>query len=286
MNFVEKLHIKVHCTKLKEAQILPPKAMNGLSRLREELPQFNSIEDVDSFASFCKATGTKVSKKSFKAFELNPTQSHIDSDKVIDIVQNYTQSSPPAVQPIIVDKDGYITDGHHRWAALMYLNPNMELPCYQFNVKVKYLLGNKVPRWQDTIGDNVMESVDDDITDPKEIFDAIAKSVITNFAKNVKLFAKKDGSDLAVIDRSGKEYVVLKPVSKGAALAVWFPLSDTPEVKVFNHWQPEYAWRVLKSLNELSLELKDYWTDFQFAAKNRNEIAKLRNEFRAKMSIF
>lgn len=288
MNFVEKLHIKVHCRALQEAQILPPNYFNGLNRLREELPQFSSIEDVDSFAAFCKETGTRVSKKSFKVRDLNPTQSHIDSDKVISIVQNYTQTAPGAIQPIVIDKDGYVIDGHHRWAALMYINPNMEIPCYQFNVKVKYFLGNKVPRWQDTIGNDkkFVESLTDDIVEPEEIFSAMSTAVVGNFAKASKLFVKKSDKLLSVVDRAGNKYVFLRQVSKGASLEVWFPTSDTPEVKVFNHWQPEYAWKILKALNELTSELKEYWEDFQFAATNRNEINKLRNEFRSKMSNF
>lgn len=154
MNFIEKLQIKVHCTKLREALTLAPKSFSGLNRLREELPQFNGVADVDSFTAFCRATGTRVTKTTKRAHELNPTQSHIDTDKVIGIVQDWTQKAPAVMDPIVIDKDGYIIDGHHRWSALMYINPNMEMPCFQINVKVKHLLGNKVPRWQDTIGDN------------------------------------------------------------------------------------------------------------------------------------
>lgn len=286
MNLVEKYSIKIHCAKIQEAQILPPKYLSGLNRLREELPQFNSIDDVDSFSDFCKCSGTRVSKKFFKARELNPSQSHIDSDKVIDIVQDYTQSSPPIIQPLVVDKDGYIIDGHHRWSAIMYMNPNMEIPVYQFNVKIKRLLGNKVPRWQDTFGDSVMESFEGDLTDPEEIFKEISKSILVAFAKTAKLFAVKTGEGISVNDRAGKKYVYLKLVTKGAALLVNFPLSDTPETKVFNHWNPDYAPKILKALNTLSIELKDYWKDPAFAEENKAEIDKIRKQFRAEMSVF
>lgn len=139
---------------LAEAFVSVPKAQSGLGYLREQLPQLGKEDDFNSFSNFCKTFGTRISKKSFKARDLNPSQNEIDFDKVVNIVQDYTQTNPPAVQPIVVDKDGYIIDGHHRWAALMYMNPNMELPVYQFNVTIKHLLNNKVPRWQDTVGND------------------------------------------------------------------------------------------------------------------------------------
>lgn len=384
MNFIESLSIKVHCTKLREAQILPPKSFSGLNKLREELPQFSSIEDVNSFSDFCKCTGTRVSKKSFKAYKLNPSQSHVDSDKIISIVQDYTQSSPPVIDPIVIDRDGYIIDGHHRWAALMYVNPNMEIPCYQFNVKIKHLLGNKVPRWQDTIGDNITvesvnkgtqiysieidsdralerkfnvfmksigikygiqkgslgnntyapaysgyfigdedqvakiekfgktllghdetlriyvtkdsisglkesisgeSSLDDDITEPDEMFDAMTKNVIINYAKLVKLFVKRTGKLVSVVDRQGIRFIYLREVKKGVSLEVWFPGNSTPEVKVFNHWAPEYAWKIIKILNELKIELMDYWIS-PLSDEDIKNINALRVLYRQKMSIF
>lgn len=289
MNLIEKLLISIHCKTLAEADILPPKYATGLNRLREELPQFDSIEDVDSFASFCKSTGTRVSKKVRKAYELNPSQNHVDSDKIIDIVQNYAQSSPPVIQPIVIDKDGYIIDGHHRWAALMYMNPNMEIPVYQFNVKVNRLLRNKVPRWQDTIGDTVVESFDGDITDSAGMFEGIKTGVLNAVKKEAKLFSVKqiEGKKLVVLDRNGNTFIQLLVVSSTkVALSVFFPGSSTGEPKVFNHWNPSYGLRILKNILDVVAELKQYWDDPQLADMNRAEIAKIRKQYRTAMSKF
>lgn len=286
MNFIEKLQIKVYCTQLREAQIVPPKHLSGLNKLREELPQFKSIKDVDSFADFCKSTGTRVFKKSFRAHELNPSQSHIDSDKVIDIVQNYTQSNPPVMDPIVIDKDGYIIDGHHRWTAMMYMNPNAEIPVYQFNVKINRLIGNKVPRWQDTIGDNkITEGFEDDITDIDQVFLRITEDVLAKTAKVSGLFAKRMGPKVVVSDKKGNEFIRLQKM-KEVILSVIFPGdSSVGAVNTFNHWSPEYAPRILKTFNTLISELKDYQSS-ELSDEDKKNIAEVKQWYKKQMEMF
>lgn len=63
-----------------------------------------------------------VSPSSFKA-----TQSELDSDKVLSMVDNYKSGSFPdlTTHPILVSSDGFVGDGHHRWAACLLLGESM-----------------------------------------------------------------------------------------------------------------------------------------------------------------
>lgn len=148
----KQIHVKGFARTLVESYL--PKAEKSLGYTRDQLPQFNNQEELDSFIQLCKDCGTRVIEKTMLVRDLIPSQAGLDLDfsKVVDIVQDYTQKSPVVTTPIAVDRDGYIIDGHHRWTALMYINPNMEVPVVQFNNKIRSIVSNKVPRWQDTMG--------------------------------------------------------------------------------------------------------------------------------------
>lgn len=139
MKSFKEFDIKKHCKLLTEKQITPPNVSFGLNKLREELPQ---ITDVKNFADYCKSCGTRVTLRNIMASSLKPAQSHVEFEKVIELVKNINLEE---LQPIAIDRDGYIIDGHHRWTAVMYINPAFRIPCYQFNIKLKNLISRKVP---------------------------------------------------------------------------------------------------------------------------------------------
>lgn len=71
------------------------------------------------------------------------------SDLNVDKIKTLMNDNPEALaKPIIVSKDGYILDGHHRWAALLYKSPHTKIPAYRINVSIYELidLGNKFPK--------------------------------------------------------------------------------------------------------------------------------------------
>lgn len=143
MKTFEELDIKYTLNFLFESCVVPPNYQRGLNKLREELPQLKNLE---GFIDFCCSTGTRVIKRNMIARNLNPAQNVVDFDKVVNIVQDYTKSN--VIEPIAIDKDNYIIDGHHRWSALMYINPNTEIPVYQFNIKLKNLISRKITSYE------------------------------------------------------------------------------------------------------------------------------------------
>ncbi len=85
---------------------------------RSEMPQV----DLKSVEELLELSGIGYEKIDLDPFELKPTQSEIDDDKVSrmrdEIVYNTKTIEDKEFPPIIVSMDMMILDGHHRWAAV------------------------------------------------------------------------------------------------------------------------------------------------------------------------
>ena len=82
----------------------------GLKKRRHTMPQ---LSDFDAFVKDLKNEDIGMSDSSMKPSDLTPTQSNFNEDKVKSMVTEGNWKS----KPIIVSKDGYVIDGHHRWLA-------------------------------------------------------------------------------------------------------------------------------------------------------------------------
>ncbi len=83
----------------------------------DKLPK-NSKGEIDGTAAFTKHMedmGVKVEVKTVKASELKASQNELVGAKVAGMVNN--KNFDPAGEAIFVSRDGYVIDGHHRWAA-------------------------------------------------------------------------------------------------------------------------------------------------------------------------
>jgi len=84
--------------------------------------------EVDTEDIFLKHIGKKAKPKRVKVTSLKATQNQIVGNKVslfLNQLQNGDEDSEftkALKEPIIVSSDGYIIDGHHRWAALVALD--------------------------------------------------------------------------------------------------------------------------------------------------------------------
>jgi predicted kinase len=90
---------------------------------------------------------------------LLPTQSQIWLEKLIATIVQLgvpTSSSPIAKAPIIVSKEGYILDGHHRFGQAMLANPTLGLRALFVPLDIKTLL--RIGRsYGEAIGNKVKE---------------------------------------------------------------------------------------------------------------------------------
>tara|TARA_Y100001973_G_C5199312_1_gene336483 strand:- start:1915 stop:3033 length:1119 start_codon:yes stop_codon:yes gene_type:complete len=88
-----------------------PNLDHGKNKRRYAMPQ---IEDNDKYLNWLKKEhDISSSKKKVKTIKLFPTQKEFNSEKIDKIIE----SKGYIGKPILVSKDFYILDGHHRWAA-------------------------------------------------------------------------------------------------------------------------------------------------------------------------
>lgn len=121
----------------------------GISR--KEMPQFkgepvpgspadkmprNKDGEVDTeplFRKMLEDKGIETTQTEVPADRLKATQSELGADKVLGMVEGLEKdpTHPALTGPIFVSRDGYVIDGHHRWAAIAAYNakhPDKQIP--------------------------------------------------------------------------------------------------------------------------------------------------------------
>lgn len=114
--------------------IFVPKGNLGIPR--RNMPQ---IEDSDQkeFFSYMKKNGGGVSKEKIKATLIKPIQKEIRADIVKQLVK---KDSKKLQKPLIVSKDNFLLDGHHRWLALLNIDKDIEVQVVKIGLPMKKLL--------------------------------------------------------------------------------------------------------------------------------------------------
>lgn len=91
----------------------------GIPRIK--MPQLPD-EKGDEFQKYLKSKGHKTSEGQEAASYLRATQSELVGVKVSGIMKFFRNKKPETDPPLFISKDGYIVDGHHRWAARVGLD--------------------------------------------------------------------------------------------------------------------------------------------------------------------
>ena len=112
-----------------------PKSGN-LGFKRKEMPQIEG-KNIPKFLDYLKSEGVKYTEKLVDSKSLRPTQSQFNRDKIqgmIDTIDSKKQ------MPIMVSKDNYVIDGHHRWLA--HYNLDRKMPVIVIDLKIDDALDN------------------------------------------------------------------------------------------------------------------------------------------------
>jgi hypothetical protein len=105
---------------------------------RKLMPQ---IYDAGEFAATVKSKyGVNSSIKKVEVGKLRPSQNEISYDRVSGVIQAIKDGSLDK-NPIVVSADGYVVDGHHRWAAYKKTKPGAKLPALVIDLPIKEALG-------------------------------------------------------------------------------------------------------------------------------------------------
>ena len=106
----------------KERKIfIPRNAYKHLDNERQELPQVPN-DKLDNFILYLEKQNIVVKKVTVKPSLLKPAQKHINKEKIQYFMNK--EGRKDLLKPIIISKEGYVIDGHHRWLAWFSLYRN------------------------------------------------------------------------------------------------------------------------------------------------------------------
>lgn len=128
--------------------ITPPVCAKNLGLPRSKMPQFTSDQARDKFVASMKKKGIRVTRGKMKVGQLKATQSEILASKVLGMAESYLSGKFPGIKnAIVVSKDNYIVDGHHRWAALSIVSPGETMNVIRIGIPIRTLIGmvNEAP---------------------------------------------------------------------------------------------------------------------------------------------
>lgn len=101
---------------LAELKIEIPKADETLGIERENMPQIEG-KDYEHFLSYLRKKGASSKREKVAARTLKPIQKEFSKAGVEKSLERLRSPEVDPRPPVIVSKDNYIIDGHHRWLA-------------------------------------------------------------------------------------------------------------------------------------------------------------------------
>lgn len=113
-----------------EIKNTPLMTQNNVGIPRKMMPQVEP-ENKDKWLADTRKQGVKVTEGETDPAKLKPIQSEISAAKVGGIMSAIESGkmdldSGKLADRIIISKDGYVVDGHHRWAAAAFVSLNTE----------------------------------------------------------------------------------------------------------------------------------------------------------------
>jgi hypothetical protein len=91
-------------------------AKQNAKRVKDGKKPKDEVDGTEEFLAHLEKTGISASKpKRVRADKLKATQQDMNGEKVGGMMT--AKDYDPSKEPIFVSRDGYVVDGHHRWAA-------------------------------------------------------------------------------------------------------------------------------------------------------------------------
>lgn len=88
-----------------------------------------------------KENGVDSRKRKVPVGSLKATQKEIKAEKAFGMADSYLKNKFPGIaDSVMISKDGYVLDGHHRWAGLMAVNPGKEMNVVEIDMDMDDLL--------------------------------------------------------------------------------------------------------------------------------------------------
>ena len=110
---------------------------NHLDVPRDQMPQISDAEKM-GFVDWLEEKGILVQFVDIPVALLRSVQKTIDLKKVEHLRDKMPGNA--LNKPVIVSKDNYILDGHHRWLAVLNRDPHQVIQAYRVNLPIQELL--------------------------------------------------------------------------------------------------------------------------------------------------
>tara|TARA_B100000497_G_scaffold123595_1_gene156524 strand:- start:69 stop:1373 length:1305 start_codon:yes stop_codon:yes gene_type:complete len=164
---------------------------------RKDMPQVNTQKlgkAIDMVKSKVKVTKTRI-----LATKLKESQVELIPKKVKGIAAKYDK--PTDMKPLIVSKDNYIVDGHHRWAAGIYkFGKGVKLPVYIIQLNRV----NAIKLYQ-----SIAKSLNEDINVPISVGDTVLGGKFKNKRIIVKSIGKNEKGDITINNKPLLKFRIL-----------------------------------------------------------------------------
>ena len=157
---------------------------------RKDMPQVNT-QNLSKALSIAKSK-VKVTKGMSIAGSLKPSQKELIKSKVLGISKKYNK--PSDMKPLIISKDNYIIDGHHRWGAMIFkFGKDVQIPTFTLHLK-----RDKAIQIYRVIALNLNESLKEDINIPINVGDTVLGGKFKNKRIVVKSIGKNEKGDITI----------------------------------------------------------------------------------------
>lgn len=120
---------------MKYSEYMPDDDEDFDRRSRDKMPQIDS-EDLIRFLLHFSQKGAPVQTKKIQLNKIKPAQNEFNDGKILKIFE----ASAHKGSKFVISKDGYLLDGHHRWAAGLEDDPEQEVEVYQIDLPIKRLI--------------------------------------------------------------------------------------------------------------------------------------------------
>lgn len=121
-----------------EFRVITPHIDDTLGIARHEMPQI-AHGHYDDFFKYMQDSGVTFRKEMVTTKGLKATQKEFADAGIITSIIKGTDPTR-TFKPIIISKDGYVIDGHHRWLAKLNTFPDGKIEAFRANKNGKEVL--------------------------------------------------------------------------------------------------------------------------------------------------
>lgn len=145
---LDKIELKKALSKRENAEDLLYKAIekadlkytkyvkNGLGKERKNMPQIDA-DNIKKVIKHFEDKDVDVAEKSIEISKIKPSQKDFDDNKIIGMMK---KGSDKINVKYLLSKDGYLVDGHHRWASALEEDDKQNVSITQIDLPIKSLL--------------------------------------------------------------------------------------------------------------------------------------------------